>query len=109
MTEPALAAFNRDLQTLSKAAETFSTTLPSIVPSNDVNVHALRSQVSALTLIQMAFIHLNIKFSANDPSANARCVEAATAIVKLLDDVDLIVLEILPPIIAVSAATPQTG
>jgi uncharacterized protein YkuJ len=51
----------------------------------------------------MTFIHLNIKFVASDASANTRCVEAAIAMVKLFDDVDLVRLEILPPIMAVSA------
>lgn len=52
----------------------------------------------------MAFIHLNIKLAANDMSANARCVKAAIAMVKLFDDVDLVRLELLPSIMAVSAA-----
>jgi len=108
MTEEALATFNQELQTLSKAAETFATTLPSLVPSGDINVHTLRNQIFAHTLVRMAFIHLNIKFAANDISANVRCVEAAIVMVKLFDDVDLVRLEILPPIMAVSVVIPQT-
>ena len=109
MTEEALTAFNQELETLNKAAETFATALPSLVPSGDVNVHTLRDQLSAHTLVQMAFVHLNIKFAANDISSNVRCVEAAIAMVRLLDDVDLVALEMLPPIIAVSAAILRTG
>jgi len=106
MTEEALVTFNRELQTLSKAAETFAATLPSIDPSGDTNVHTLRNQIFAHTLVRMASIHLNIKFAANDVSANLRCVEAAIMMVKLLDDVDLVRLEMLPPIVAVSAVIP---
>lgn len=102
MTEEALITFNRELQTLSTATETFAATLPALVPSGDVNAHALRNQIFAHTLVRMAFIHLNIKFAANDIPANVRCVEAAVAMVKLFDDVDLVRLEVLPPIMAVS-------
>lgn len=102
MTEEALTTFGRELQLLRKAAETFAATLPSLVPSSNVDAHTLRSQVSAHMLIQMAFIHLNTKFADDDTSANVRCVEAAIAMVKLFDDVDLVGLEILPPIMAVS-------
>ena len=102
MTEEALITFNRELQTLSTATETFAATLPVLVPSGDVNAHALRNQIFAHTLVRMAFIHLNIKFAANDIPANVRCVEAAVAMVKLFDDVDLVRLEVLPPIMAVS-------
>jgi len=107
MTEEAVTAFDRGLQTLSKATEAFVTTLPSLVPSSDINVHTLRNQILAHTLVRMTFIHLNAKFAANDISANARCVEAAIAVVKLFDDVDLVRLEILPPIMAVSAVIPE--
>ena len=103
MTEESLATFDRELQMLSKATETFAATLPVLAPSGDINVHTLRSQVFAHTLVRMTFIHLNLKFAVNDASANARCVEAAIAMVKLFDDVDLARLEMLPPIIAVSA------
>ena len=109
MTEGALTIFNRELETLNKAAETFATTLPPLVPSSDVNVHKLRDKIYVHTLIRMTFIHLNIKFATNDISANVRCVEAATAMVGLLDDVDLVALEIFPPIIAVSAVILRTG
>ncbi|KAF9653433.1 hypothetical protein BDM02DRAFT_1922617 [Thelephora ganbajun] len=100
MADEALAAFDRELQILSKVTETFATTLPSLVPSGDVNVHTLRNQIFAHTLVRMAFIHLNIKFAANDISANVRCVEAAIVIVKLFDDIDLARLEVLPPTMA---------
>jgi hypothetical protein len=103
MQGEALATFNRELQTLTNATETFAATLPPLVPSGDINVHVLRNQIHAHTLVRMAFINLGIKFSASDISANVRCVEAAIAMIKLLDDVDLVRLEILPPIIAVSA------
>jgi hypothetical protein len=103
MAGEALITFNQELQALSKAVETFATTLPSLAPSGDVNVHTLRHQILAHTLVRTAFIHLNIKFVASDASANTRCVEAAIAMVKLFDDVDLVRLEILPPIMAVSA------
>jgi len=103
MTEEALTAFNLELETLSKAAEAFAITLPSLVRSSDVNVHTLRDQIFAHTLVRMAFIHLNIKFATSDASANVRCVEAALAMVRLLDDVDLVALELLSPIMAVSA------
>ena len=105
MTEEALANLNRELQILSKATETFAATLPAFVPSGDINVHTLRNQIFAHTLVRMAFIHLNIKFAANDASANVRCVEAAIAMVKLFDGVDLVRLEMLPPIMAVSVVT----
>lgn len=108
MTEAALATFDRELQTLSKAAETLATTLPPLVPSGEADVHTLRNQVFAYTLVRMAFIHLNIKFAANDASANVRCVEAAVAMVKLFDDVDLVRLEILPPVMAVRTIIPRT-
>lgn len=101
--EGALATFDRELQILSKVVETFAATLPTLVPSGDINVHTLRNQVLAHTLVRMAFIHLNAKFTANDVTANARCVEAAIAMIKLFDDVDLVRLEMLPPIMAVSA------
>lgn len=104
MTEEALATFDRELQTLSKATEIFATTLPALVPSGDINVHTLRNQILAHTLVRMASIHLNIKFFAKDVSANVSCVEAAIAMVKLFDDVDLVRLEMLPPIMAVSVA-----
>jgi len=100
MTEEALANFHRELQMLSKATETFATTLPALVPSGDINVHTLRNQIFAHTLVRMAFVHLNIKFAANDASANTRCVDAAIAMVKLFDGVDLVRLEMLPPIMA---------
>jgi len=100
ITEEALTVFNRELDTLNKATETFAATLPSLITSSGVNVHTLREQISAHTLVRMAFIHLTIKFAANDISANLRCVEAAIAMVRLLDDADLVTLEILPPIIA---------
>jgi hypothetical protein len=102
MKEEALATFNQELQILTKATETFATTLPPIAPSSDVNVHTLRNQIFAHTLVRMAFIHLNIKFATSDISANMRCVEAAIAMIRLFDDVDLVRLEILPPIVAVS-------
>ena len=109
MTEETLATFNLELQTLRKTAETFAATLPPLVPSGDINVHTLRGQIFAHTLIRMAFIHLSIKFATNDISANLRCVEAAIAVVKLFDDVDLVKLEILPPIMAVSEVILRTG
>lgn len=109
MQGEALATFNQELQTLTNATETFAATLPPLVPSGDINVHALRNQIHAHTLVRMAFINLSIKFSASDISANARCVEAAIAMIKLLDDVDLVRLEILPPIIAVSAVESRMG
>lgn len=102
MTEEALAALVRELQALTKATETFATTLPAIVPSGDVNAHTLRNQIFAHTLVRMTFVHLNMKLAANDASANTRCVEAAIAMVKLFDDVDLVRLEMLPPVMAVS-------
>lgn len=102
MSEEALAALNRDLQALTKATETFATTLPAIVPSGDVNAHTLRNQIFAHTLVRMTFVHLNIKSGVNDVTANTRCVEAAIAMVKLFDDVDLVRLEMLPPVMAVS-------
>ena len=108
MGEAAVASFDREFQTLSKAAETLATTLPPLAPSGDTDVHTLRSQLFAHTLVRMALIHLNIKFAANDVSANVRCVEAAIAMVKLFDDVDLVRLEILPPIMAVSAIVLRT-
>ena len=103
MTEGALTTFNRELETLNNVTETFATTLPPLTSSSDVNVHKLRDKIYAHTLVRMAFIHLNIKFATNDISANVRCVEAAITMVRLLDDVDLIALEILPPVVAVSA------
>lgn len=102
MTEEALATFDREFQTLKTATETFATTLPPLAPSSDVDIHTLRSQISAHMLVQMAFIHLNIKFAVNDVSANVRCVEAAIAIVKSFDDVDFVRLEVLSPIVAAS-------
>ena len=57
----------------------------------------------------MAFIHLNIKFSTSDVSANIRCVETAIAMIKLLDDVDLARLEMLPPTIAVGVVVLHPG
>lgn len=108
-TEEALADFDRELQALSKTTETFAATLPALVPSGDINVHALRNQILAHTLVRMAFVHLNVKSAANDASVNARCVEAAIAMVKLFDDVDLVRLEMLPPIMAVSAVILLTG
>lgn len=100
MKEEALATFNQELQKLSNATETFATTLPNIVPSGDINIHTLRNQIFAHTLVHMAFIHLNINFATSDISASARCVEAAVAMITLFDDIDLVRLEILPPIIA---------
>jgi len=108
MTEEALTIFNRELEMLSNAAEIFATTIPPLVPSGDIDVHKLRDKIYAHTLVQMTFIHLNIKFATNDISANVRCVEAATAMVRLLDDVDLVALEIFPPIMAVSAVILRT-
>jgi len=108
MTEEALTNFHQELQMLSKATETFATTLPALVPSGDINVHILRNQIFTHTLVRMAFIHLNIKFAANDTSANMRCVDAAIAMVKLFDGVDLVRLEMLPPIMAVSVVILRT-
>lgn len=107
MQEEALATFNQGLQKLTQVIETFAATLPALVPSGDINMHALRNQILAHTLVHMAFIHLNVSFATSDISANVRCVEAATAMIKLFDDIDLVRLEILPPIIAVSAAIPK--
>lgn len=104
MSEEALAALNRELEALSKAAETFANTLPAIVPSGDVNAHTLRNQIFAHTLVRMTFVHLNLKLGVSDVAANTRCVEAAIAMVKLFDDVDLVRLEMLPPVMAVSTA-----
>jgi hypothetical protein len=109
MTKETLATFHRELQMLTKTTETFATTLPALVPSGDINVHTLRNQIFAHTLVRMAFIHLNIKFAANDTSANVRCVEAAIAMVKLFDGVDLVRVEMLPPIMAVSADILRVG
>ena len=103
MAAEALANFHRELQMLSKTTETFATTLPALVPSGDINVHTLRNQIFAHTLVRTAFIHLNIKLAADDTSANMRCVEAAIAMIKLFDGVDLVRLEMLPSIVAVSA------
>ena len=94
---------------LTTTIETFVTTLPPITPSGDVNVHVLRNQVLAHTLVRMAFVHLNHKFAATDITASVRCVEAAIAMIKLFDDVDLVRLEMLPPIMAVSAVILRTG
>lgn len=109
MKEEALVAFNQELQKLTQVTETFAATLPALVTSGDINIHALRDQILAHTLVDMAFIHLNINFATSDISANVRCVEAATAMIKLFDDIDLVRLEILPPIIAVSAVIPPNG
>lgn len=109
MTEGALTIFNRELETLNNVAETFATTVPPLVRSDDLDVHRLRDKIYAHTLVRMTFIHLNIKFATNDISANVRCVEAATEMVRLLDDVDLIALEMFPPIMAVSAVILRTG
>jgi len=109
MTEGALTTFDQELETLNNAAEIFATTLPPLAPSSDVNVHMLRDKIYANTLVRMAFIHLNIKFATNDISANMRCVEAASAMVGVMDDVDLITLGILPPVVAVSAVILRTG
>ena len=87
---------------LTTAAEAFVATIPSITPSGDVNIHVLRGQVLAHTLVRMTFIHLNSKFATSDITAGVRCVEAAIAMIKLFDDVDLVRLEMLPPIMAVS-------
>lgn len=103
-----LATKNQELQALTTATEAFVATLRSFTSSGDVNIHVLRSQILAHTLVRMAFIHLNIKFAANDITAGVRCVEAAVAIVKLFDDVDLVRLEMLPPIMAVSATIHRT-
>lgn len=103
MKDEVLVTLNQELQALTTATEAFVTTLPSITPSGDVNIHILRGQILAHTLVRMAFIHLNIKFAPNDIIAGVRCVEAAIAMIKLFDDVDLARLEMLPPIMAVSA------
>lgn len=106
--EEVLATLNQELQMLTTVTEAFVGTLPSITPSGDVNVHILRGQILAHTLVRMTFIHLNIKFVTNDITAGVRCVEAAIAMIKLLDDVDLVRLEMLPPIMTVSAAILRT-
>jgi hypothetical protein len=108
MKEEALATFNQALQKLTQVTETFAATLPALVPSGDINMHALRNQILAHTLVHMAFIHLNINFATSDTAANVRCVEAATAMITLFNDIDLIRLEILPPVIAVSTDAPLT-
>lgn len=108
MKEEGIATLNQELQALTTTTEAFVVNLPSLTSSGDVNVHALRGQLLAHTLVRMAFIHLNNKFAINDIAANVRCVEAAIAIIKLFDDVDLVRLEMLPPTMAVSAAVLRT-
>lgn len=108
MKEEVLATLNQELQALTTTTDAFFANLPPLTPSGDVNIHALRSQLLVHTLVRMAFIHLNNKFAINDITASVRCVEAAIAMIKLFDDVDLVRLEMLPPIMAVSATILRT-
>lgn len=97
-----MSKFYSDFLALDQGLDAFHVKIPKVLALGDVDLQHMRSLVLVHTILHVASIHLNVIFAHQEANANRKCIDAATAAIRLFDEVDLTRLGFVPLIMGVS-------